>query len=125
MAGSWVRRGGPGQHSARTSWPASGRCPIRGLRAPYLQAQSAPFADDKTGRSAPHYQRPFRLFPRSSARWTNRLSRMPPSAAELGPVRLRALASAAKLEALVLASEWGTPLTPILDVLAEAFQGPL
>ena len=50
---------------------------------------------------------------------------MPLSAAELGPVRLRALASAAKLEALVLASEWGTPLTPILDVLAEGFQGPL
>jgi hypothetical protein len=50
---------------------------------------------------------------------------MSPSAADLGPVRLRALATAAKLEALVLASEWGTPLTPILSLLAEAFQGPL
>ena len=50
---------------------------------------------------------------------------MPPSAAELGPVRLRQLASAAKLEALVFASEWGTPLTPVLGVLAEGLQGPL
>ena len=50
---------------------------------------------------------------------------MSPSAAELGPARLRALATAAKLEALVLASEWGTPLTPILGLLAEAFRGPL
>lgn len=50
---------------------------------------------------------------------------MSPSAADLGSARLRALATAAKLEALVLASEWGTPLTPILGLLAEAFQGPL
>lgn len=50
---------------------------------------------------------------------------MPPTAAELGPVRLRALASAAKLEALVFASEWGTPLSLVLEVLAESYQGPV
>lgn len=50
---------------------------------------------------------------------------MPPSAAELGPARLRLLATAAKREALALASEWGTPLAPIPGVLTEAFQSPL
>ena len=49
---------------------------------------------------------------------------MSPSAAELGPTRLRAVATAAKLEALVLASEWATPMGLVLERLAHALQGP-
>jgi hypothetical protein len=50
---------------------------------------------------------------------------MPPSATELGPARLRLLATAAKREALALAFEWGTPLARIPPVVAEAFQSRL
>ncbi|HLF41401.1 MAG TPA: hypothetical protein VI854_08005, partial [Acidimicrobiia bacterium] len=48
---------------------------------------------------------------------------MPPGAVGIGPVRLRLAATAAKREALALASEWGTPLAPIPPMVAEAFQG--